>query len=91
VALALAIEPGDDRSERVAVGHAVELGRRVDQEAVAAEGQAVLAGSGLGGVECLVRRDHPPDGQVEGAREGVVALVVRGHGHDRAGAYSIST
>ena len=32
------------------------------------------------------RGDHAPDRQVELRRERVVALVVRGHGHDRAGA-----
>ena len=49
----------------------------VDLRAVAGEGAAVEAVGHL-------RRVH--DGQTVGEREGVVALVLPGHGHDRAGA-----
>ena len=40
--------------------------------------------TGIAPVTGCVRVDDDPHGQVERAREVEVALVVRGHGHDRA-------
>ena len=75
VALALAVQPGDDRLQRLAVGQPVELGVGVHQRAV--------AGVRLG-LDVVAARDDLADRQVELARELVVARVVRGDGHDRA-------
>ena len=72
VALALAVEPVDDALLGLAAGQPVEVGTGVDQRPVAGAGQVAAV-------------DHAADGQVVGDGEGVVALVVRGHGHDRAG------
>ena len=90
VALALAVQPRDDRAERLAVGHAVEVRVRVDEQAVAGVRQTLLGG--LGRARVGVRRgagwafDHAADRQLVRARESVVALVVPRHRHDRAGA-----
>ncbi len=76
VALALAIQPGHDALERLAVGQAVEVGVRVHERAVARVGL---------GLDVLAAGDDLADGQAELARELVVARVVSGDGHDRAG------
>ncbi len=73
MALALAVEPADDRLQRLAVAHPVEVGVAVNERAVARVGQ-------------LPPFDHALDRQVVGLREGEVAPVVAGDGHDRAGA-----
>ena len=78
MALPATIEPRDDLCQRRAAVKPVELGSGVHQRSLAAVGQALLVGIGVSAF------DHAPDRQPEGAREGVVALVVRGHGHDRA-------
>ncbi len=83
VPLALAVEPRDDRAERLAIAHPVEVGVRADEHAVAGVRQIVLPGALVG---ARGGSDHAPDRQPEGLREGMVALVVSGHGHDRAGA-----
>ena len=77
VALALAIQPPDDRLQGLAVGQPVELGVGVHQRPVARVGL---------GLDVLAAADHLADGQVELARELVVTRVVGGDGHDRAGA-----
>ncbi len=83
--LALTIEPRDDRGDRLAAGHAVEVGMRVHDDPVAGVREILIPAHG-GIVAIAVRGlDHPPDRQPERARKGVVALVVRGHGHDRSG------
>ena len=75
VPLALAVQPGHDPLQRVAVGQPVEVRGGVHQCPVTGVGQAVVGPF-----------DDPPDRQVEPLGECEVALVVRRHGHDRPGA-----
>ncbi len=93
VAFAFAIEPAHDLRKRLAVAFAVEARIGVDKRSVAAEGQALRRARPLllRAVEVGRRRrggafDDTPDRQVVRNGEGVVALVVRGDRHDRAGA-----
>ena len=67
----------DDPRDRLGLGQAVQRAG-VDQLALAGGGDAGLARVGQAGVHDDLHR------QPERAREVQVALVVRGHGHDRA-------
>src|SRR2546427_1283367 len=75
----MAIQPGDDLDERRAAVLAVELRTGVEERSLSGVREAMLVAV-LG-----APLDHAPDGQAERAREGVVALVVHGHRHERAG------
>ena len=87
MALALAVEPLDDRALALDRVHARELAR-VDQDLVLGVGDERLAS--LAAVSCRAAWASAgattwTDREVERLREVVVALVVRRHGHDRAG------
>jgi len=84
----VASDPRTDAALLELIGDRVETGSprqtvettAVDHRATLREGRVADAlGARLG-------RDHLDDGQVEAASELVVALVVGGDGHDRAGA-----
>ena len=89
-ALARARAPPASRSPRARSGPRRAHRRAVNRAGV--DHDAALAGVGGGhrapgrGPSPVRRRDHRHDGQAELAGEVKVALVVRGHGHDRAGA-----
>ena len=78
-AVAIAVQIGRDGGDCLRLAQAV-VGAAVDQHAVATRRDAGLLGVGIAGVDDDAHR------QVERAREVQVALVVSGHGHDRAGA-----
>ena len=77
MAAPLLVEPVDDLVERGAVGLAVEARVGVHDAPVARVRQLV--------VDVLRPLDHAPDLQAEFGGERVVAIVVTGDGHDRAG------
>ena len=81
LAPALGLEPGDDLVVGLAVVLAVEAAG-VDHLAVTRVREPFVVLRLVG----VAARDHAPDGQIERTSEVVVALVVAGHGHDRAGA-----
>ena len=77
----LLVEPVDDRVLGLDRRHAGEVARVDEHLALGVLGVGLPVGDGaVGG------RDDLADREVERLREVVVALVVGGHGHDRAGA-----